>query len=349
MENKFYQQLPLFRKIEISLKEYIVRHKLKRHDRLPSESQLAAEHHASVGTVRKALNNLVSEKIIYRRHGQGTFVAPRIRKGKILVIQPNLQLHWRFDDYFGFFLGALSCANREDLDYEPIIVELDDFMANLDDATMVYPEVAGVIFFRGHRNLEAARLSLEKQGLPFLFFGPNAYEEKPAYSCIFHDETAIAELLATEIAAAGIKRVAFLGHWEVHINAIRAERMGKALAARRIESKRLPSGITENPEELRKGIAGMELLFCPTDVIAIEAIQVLERDLGLSVPKDIAVVGIDNIAPGEVLRPTLSTVDLCNHENGAFAIRRFSEFLASHERKPFRVNGAVRLIRRESF
>lgn len=350
MNDRFYQQLPLYRKIEVSLKEYIVRHKLKRHDRLPSESQLAEEHHASVGTIRKALNNLVSEKIIYRRHGQGTFVAPRIRKGKVLIIPPNVNSIWPYDDYFGFFLGALSCANREDLDYEPVIVELGDFLSNIDDATMVYPEIAGVIFFRGHRNLDKVKPALESQNLPFLFYGPNVYEPEPTYPCIFHDEPAIAEMLAGEFAEAKIKRVAILGNWdEILIHGARAGLMEKALSKRKIESVRVPSVLLARPEELRGMLAGMELLYAPVDSLAIEAVQVLERDLKLAVPKDIAVIGIDNITPGAVLRPRLSTVDLCNRENGEFAIRRFAEYLAGHERKPFRLSAATRLIRRDTF
>ncbi len=350
MNDRFYQQLPLYRKIEVSLKEYIVRNKLKRHDRLPSESQLAEEHRASVGTIRKALNNLVSEKIIYRRHGQGTFVAPRIRKGKILIIPPTAKAIWPYDDYFGFFLGALSCANREDLDYEPVIVELDDFLANIDDATMVYPEIAGVIFFRGHRNLEKVKQALESQNLPFLFYGPNVYEADPTYPCIFHDEAAIAELLAEEFAKAKIGLVAILGNWSEHlIHGSRAALMEKALGKHKIASVRLSTELLQRPEEFRRAVAEAGMLYCPVDGVAIEAVQVLERDLKLAVPKDIAVIGIDNITPGAVLRPKLSTVDLCNHENGEFAIRRFAEYLAGHERKPFRLSAATRLIRRETF
>ena len=76
MDRKLWEQLPVYRRLENEVKRYIAVHHLKRHDRLPSESQLAAEYGASIGTVRKALNNLVAENIIYHRHGQGTFVSP---------------------------------------------------------------------------------------------------------------------------------------------------------------------------------------------------------------------------------------------------------------------------------
>ena len=42
---------------------------------LPSEQALAAELNVSQGTVRKALNALVAENLVYRRQGKGTYVA----------------------------------------------------------------------------------------------------------------------------------------------------------------------------------------------------------------------------------------------------------------------------------
>ncbi len=43
-------------------------------DRLPSESELAGEFGVSRSTLRLAVNSLVSEGVIIRRHGDGTYV-----------------------------------------------------------------------------------------------------------------------------------------------------------------------------------------------------------------------------------------------------------------------------------
>ena len=42
---------------------------------VPSESQLARQFSVSVGTVRRAIDELVAEGILVRQHGRGTFVA----------------------------------------------------------------------------------------------------------------------------------------------------------------------------------------------------------------------------------------------------------------------------------
>jgi GntR family transcriptional regulator len=43
-------------------------------DAIPNEYELAASLNVSLGTIRKALNELVSEKVIFRKQGRGTFV-----------------------------------------------------------------------------------------------------------------------------------------------------------------------------------------------------------------------------------------------------------------------------------
>lgn len=60
-------------------------------DQLPNESTLAAELPYSLGTVRKALRELVQARVIVRKHGFGTFVA---EKGGPM----DSPMHMRFQD-----------------------------------------------------------------------------------------------------------------------------------------------------------------------------------------------------------------------------------------------------------
>ena len=329
MDRKLWEQLPVYRRLENEMKRYIAVHHLKRHDRLPSESQLAAEYGASIGTVRKALNNLVAEHIIYRRHGQGTFVSPRSRKGRILIVPggPGI-VKSLTDDYFSFLFGALDEANTADLPCEPALVDYDDFFRNLDDVKMIYPETVGVIFFRGHENLVKAQSSLARQELPILFYGPNIYEEKPLhYSAVYCNESAVAALLADYYVSRGFRRVLLLRE-EMPITRTRRRLLGVELS-------------------LRKMVGRFDVISCGRAEKAIEVIQMLERDLGLRVPDSVAVAGIDNTAPAWALRPRLTVVDLCNAENGRLCIRKFSELVTGNGRN-FHLDGKLELIARES-
>jgi len=62
-----------------AVSEAITRHieagTLREGDRLPSEGELAVMHGVSVGTVQKALSQLVSSGLIIREQGRGTFVS----------------------------------------------------------------------------------------------------------------------------------------------------------------------------------------------------------------------------------------------------------------------------------
>lgn len=72
---KQQRSLPLYQQVDNIIRRRLVDNVWKPGDALPSEMQLAAELDVSQGTVRKALNDLVAENLLYRRQGLGTFVS----------------------------------------------------------------------------------------------------------------------------------------------------------------------------------------------------------------------------------------------------------------------------------
>jgi GntR family transcriptional regulator len=72
--------LPLYQQLQRSLRDAIERRALSPEDALPSERDLADELQISRITVRKALDGLVEEGVLVRRHGSGTFVSARVEK-----------------------------------------------------------------------------------------------------------------------------------------------------------------------------------------------------------------------------------------------------------------------------
>jgi GntR family transcriptional regulator len=71
---------PLYRQLQRVLREAIQNRLLTPDDALPAERDLAEEMGVSRITVRKALDGLVSEGLLTRRQGAGTFVAARVEK-----------------------------------------------------------------------------------------------------------------------------------------------------------------------------------------------------------------------------------------------------------------------------
>lgn len=68
-------QKPLYQTVEDYLRDLINSGKLIPGDLIPSEPQLAKALQVSQGTVKKAIDNLVWEKLLYRHQGKGTYVS----------------------------------------------------------------------------------------------------------------------------------------------------------------------------------------------------------------------------------------------------------------------------------
>jgi GntR family transcriptional regulator len=67
--------IPMYVWIREALRGEITQGDLKRGERLPSEHELASKFNVSRMTVRKSIEDLIDEGLLYRRHGVGTFVA----------------------------------------------------------------------------------------------------------------------------------------------------------------------------------------------------------------------------------------------------------------------------------
>jgi GntR family transcriptional regulator len=67
--------MPLYRAVKRALLKSIAAGAVAPGDALPSETDLSAAYGVSVGTLRRAVDDLVAEHILVRRQGRGTFVA----------------------------------------------------------------------------------------------------------------------------------------------------------------------------------------------------------------------------------------------------------------------------------
>lgn len=66
---------PLYKSVEAHIRDQIAAGDLIPGDLIPSEPQLATQLNVSQGTVKKAIDNLAKEKLLYRHQGKGTYVS----------------------------------------------------------------------------------------------------------------------------------------------------------------------------------------------------------------------------------------------------------------------------------
>jgi len=89
--------LPSYFKLQVELKNHIENAHWSPGEKIPPERKLAEDHGLSVGTVKKALQNLVNEGYLQRIQGKGTFVnGSRLRRDNLRYYR--LLRHFKDDE-----------------------------------------------------------------------------------------------------------------------------------------------------------------------------------------------------------------------------------------------------------
>ena len=109
--------LPLYQQLQRMLRDAIEKRVLDADDALPAERDLAADFEVSRITVRKAIEGLVSEGLLVRQHGSGTFVRPRVEKNfsKLTSFSEDMRARGRNPRSVWLHRGAGSVTPEEAL------------------------------------------------------------------------------------------------------------------------------------------------------------------------------------------------------------------------------------------
>jgi LacI family transcriptional regulator len=90
-----------------------------------------------------------------------------------------------------------------------------------------------------------------------------------------------------------------------------------------------------------------DAILCANDLLAIGALSAL-REVGLDVPVDVALVGMDNTTLAEVTWPTLTSVDLGSRERARLAAELLLERIEGLLGEPRMLGVEPRLVVRAS-
>lgn len=99
--------------------------------------------------------------------------------------------------------------------------------------------------------------------------------------------------------------------------------------------------ILENNEELAP------CYFADNDLIAIGAMKAL-KEYGYSIPKDIAVVGFDNVPLSRLIEPSLSTINVPKQYMGEMAVKRLITLITEKGAQPIKIEISTQLVERRS-
>lgn len=146
---------------------------------------------------------------------------------------------------------------------------------------------------------------------------------------IYLNNTKASELGVDFLVSKGKKKIAFLqGNENLKLYLDRFDGYVSALKKRNIDLD--PNLIWQGycnssmvaSEEIKQKIESgidVDAIFCSSDNLVIEALHTLHQ-LGLSIPKDISILGYDNVPLSEMLVPRLTTISQPFKEMGKLAI-----------------------------
>jgi DNA-binding LacI/PurR family transcriptional regulator len=328
---------PLYVQVANDIKGKITSGVLKSGDQLSTQSELADQYSVSLITIKKALNELSREGVVYGRAGRGTFIAsrtPRVDFTKLKTV--GFVLRDLESPFFSRILSSVekelsaekfnlllsSSAGREDREDNLIQHFLEIGVSGLIIASMSREYIASPVIRKLHR-----------ENFPYVVVSYIA-DEDIAYVGTDHEEGAF---IATQ-------HLIKLGYREIgYINGVSGERgtlLGDLRKKGLLRALKV-NGVEWHPRneyrfqlgrewddyqsgydiglEFARSTNRPEAFFAFDDLSAL-GFQKAILEKGLRMPQDIAIVGSDDIRRGVTAPVPLTTVHQPLMEIGQVAV-----------------------------
>lgn len=284
--------------------------------RLPSERELARTHGIAYMTARRAIDALVDERLVHRVPGVGTFICrtggPIARSGNIGVVLSASIRHGLANPYYGPVASGVLAGAREAGVSAFVCTTSDELLPNRDDAASRRKVDGLVALGRPDRGgLEA--LASAAGFVPVVAVNSAPVREgMPSLRC---DDRGAGAIAAAHLLQRGHRRIAWIGC----AGAITAEERFAGFAAALAEGGAAVATplIRQGDFEIESGEGlARELLSaaspptaiaCANDAMACGVLRTASR-LGLAVPRDLAVLGFDDLLLGSYLPQPLTSV-----------------------------------------
>ena len=314
MGNQEQNKSVSFLLLEEDLRRDIFMNRLKDDEAVPSEHDLCARYGLSRNTVRRALGNLVNDRLLYKVKGRGTFVVPSSRRQTLHCNTRSRQV------VFLSLESALSeGAFRDSAVYEPIFRGLNSVLqeygynlllahVRMDwqpPACLINRDVSGVIF---HGQVDSE--FWKRYILPLPHVGINHVNEMLESHWVQQDMYNMAIRAVKYFKEHGHRRIGFVSN-ETEVPFMRRSQDFFMEALRGAGFEINPDWIVAWQREsvngqlqkeyeipdfrpfLEKAFHGKEhptAFFCIDDWRALCTMEALKR-MGLRVPEDVSIMG----------------------------------------------------------
>ncbi len=340
---------PKYLLVEDHIRKQISQGKLT--NKLPGERILARDLGYSYMTVRKAIENLVNEGILYKVPTKGTFVADR-------------KTHRSKTGMIGYYLDSRTAGGLSSPYYSMLFNALEKetarqgysllYFTDTDQSSerKIYKKLDGVI--ASSRPRVEPLIQEMKNFVPIVAI-ENSVADKTIPSVIIDNFSAVAEAV-DHLCLLNHRRIGFISgledsdvgknRFEGYISGLRKHDIGSDMNL-----------VFRGNYTFRSGVSGADYflsldhmpsaIICANDSMAMGAINRLHQQK-LRVPEDVSIVGFDDIEVAGQIVPPLSTVAVPYDKIASNALRMLVSLMEDEEMDNRHVALATKLVIRES-
>ncbi|MGP8313157.1 GntR family transcriptional regulator [Enterocloster aldenensis] len=341
------------------IKDAIREGQLQENDRIPGEIELAQQFMASRITVRKAMELLESERLVYKIQGSGTYVAgkkaDRPKSCNIAVLTSYIT-----DYVFTNILRGIEAeATKEGYTISIGITEFKYSKEAQFIKAMIEGGVDGLIIESTLSALPNPNMDLYRQldslQIPYIFVNSYYKELNPVY--VVTDDESVGFQAVDYLFDLGHRKIAGIFKMD-EIQGL--ERYRGFLKGFKEHDLPVPEDhvwwfTTDTEEEVfspyyddftGRKLEGCTAVVCYSDLTASKVMKYFERK-GIRVPEDISIVGIDNSSISELQHYGITTFAHPKERLGIEAAKRLFKMIKTNERADS-LTLRMHIVKRES-
>lgn len=351
---QFDSATPIYQQLVEIIKSYINRVGLKEHDQLPSRRFWMGELKIGENTVKKAIDKLVMDQLLYRRKGKGIFVAAsKIIDSKRILILPLFKFQPNSPDnsYSITFSGIFNYFSDHN-------VELISRRQNEDSLRNILERsrIDGVII--AHPNIDEEDIAeIVTADLPVVSVLKLTCER-------YRNEVSYVDCDNIQGTCQAVDYMIQQGHRDIGLitgqfpSIAHEERLAGYKAA--LENNGLPFDedlVIQSWYKEEHGYDAMNQLLTrskkPTavmamgDLLAIGAVRAI-KEAGLKVPQDISICGFTDMEVTRYTSPPLTSVRMPLYDMGAMAAEIITRKIEQRDHTFEKFEFEPKLIVRES-
>jgi DNA-binding LacI/PurR family transcriptional regulator len=335
---------PKYKRIYQKLREALADGTYGLGDKLPSENILVENFGASRPTVRRALAQLQSDGLIARRMGFGTVVTQRSsHKSHVFgLLIPELGMTEIFEPICQG-ISQSHAGDQHDLLWGPTFVPDSGKEVQAEHLCSYYIDrrVSGVFFApmelidgpdEANHSITHA---LDEAHIPIVLLDRDTvlYPARSEYDVVGIDNHRAGYVLAEHLVLSGSRRIAFLARPNsAHTVNVRISGYHAALAAH-LGPQAQPLVMWTDPSDIDSVREFIDLerpdaILCANDYTAAQLLTTLNT-LGIQVPSQIRVAGMDDVKYAHLLQTPLTTIHQPCLELGATALQAMLHRIAN--------------------